>query len=93
VRVAKSRCDGHSAKVQDIIPEIYSYGGETLWEKVNRYIGELCGRMTLGESWGDRSGEWQVNGTVSVTCLAVGFRVRQDEPSSYTSEVWCLTEC
>ena len=49
--------------------------------------------MTLGESWGDRFGESQVNGTVSVSCLTAGFRVREDEPSRYTSEVWCSTEC
>jgi len=82
-----------SSKLHDIIPEIQSYGRETLWETVNRNIGEGCGRMILGESWGDRFGEWQVNGTVSVSCLAVGFRVREDEPSRYTSEVWCSTEC
>jgi hypothetical protein len=45
--------------------------------------------MTLGETSGDRFGERQVSGTVSVSCLAVGCRVREDEPSSYTSEVRC----
>ena len=90
MRGAKSKCDGHSAKLQDIIPEIYkSYGGETLWKAVNRNIWERCGRMTLGESWGDRFGERQVNGTVSVSCLTAGFHVREDETSSYTSEVRC----
>ena len=70
------------------VRNIQSYGGEPLWKTVNRNIWG-GGRMTLGGSWGDRFGERQVTGTVSASCLTVGFRVREDESSSYTSEVWC----
>ena len=49
--------------------------------------------MILSESWGDRFGEWQVKETAPGLCLTVGFRVREDKASRYTSEAWRSTEC
>jgi hypothetical protein len=63
--------------------------GNQLWKIVNRNIGEEGRMMTQVESLGDRFGEWQVNWTVSVSYLAVGSCDRNDEPSGYTTEVWC----